>query len=589
MNSQPDRIILYDTPGSPCARRVRMTLLEKELPFDRVILDLAKMENKADWYLAINPNGQVPAIQIGRHTLYESNVITEYLDNVWPVPRLYPQNPLEYAQVKAWQTFEAVLSKHFGMLQYVRLLGPLSRIQYSYADFMAEARKRTTDPALLQWESKVWRGEVLSAEQENAYESALYERLDVIEAALQGRRYLVGDAFSQAEISIYPRVAMYPYIRLPIVAERYPNLTAWMRRLHKRPAFIRSSTIVDRAMQDGRLARLLHMVDPLSAQSQSVLKAAGVRLVRQLFAQDVMRTQALVDRLKRLPPRRRNAQLPPRSTVISATPQRSPGIWRVYGCPFNTETRIVVATLLATDTPFEFHLVWSPLGAEFRHEHSALTGLSEVPVVFCDKTLVQGWPYVLSRIAEREGRSRLYPAEAYQRAQVQIGCMGDLVVNYKYKRPLFWQAQIQPWLRTHFATAEPLRQLLLQNTVDSTHGDFVMEVWSGGLIDQDAETACLGLLRQRVQWVGRAVHQQGWLATNTFTLADIAEWVRTEEALQLGLEWQPDEAFEGAAHAWYQRISEMPFVAHWRSWLDTQMHAPVSNSVTDSSTNVALT
>jgi glutathione S-transferase len=86
----PDEIVLYDHAASPCARRVRIALLEKGLAWRSRPIDLEHMEQKSPWYLALNPNGIVPTLQHGDRVIWESNVITEYLDAVFPDPPLYP-------------------------------------------------------------------------------------------------------------------------------------------------------------------------------------------------------------------------------------------------------------------------------------------------------------------------------------------------------------------------------------------------------------------------------------------------------------------------------------------------------------------
>jgi len=86
-----EQIALYDFHGSPCARRVRIVMLEKNLEWETRLVDLTKMEQKRPEYLALNPSGLVPTLVHGDRVIYESNVITEYLDAVFPEPRLYPE------------------------------------------------------------------------------------------------------------------------------------------------------------------------------------------------------------------------------------------------------------------------------------------------------------------------------------------------------------------------------------------------------------------------------------------------------------------------------------------------------------------
>jgi len=122
-------LTLYDFQGSPCARRVRIVLLEKGLAWTTRIVDLTKMEQKRPEYLALNPNGLVPTLVHGDRVVFESNVITEYLDDVFPTPRLYPEDPWERAQAKMWQAFELAMAKEYRPLMYLRVIGPFDRLR----------------------------------------------------------------------------------------------------------------------------------------------------------------------------------------------------------------------------------------------------------------------------------------------------------------------------------------------------------------------------------------------------------------------------------------------------------------------------
>lgn len=559
-------IILYDTPGSPCARRVRISLLEKGLAFRRVVLDLAKMENKADWYLDINPNGQVPAIVIGDQVLYESNVITEYLDALWPMVKLYPGDPQEYAEVKAWQAFEMRLSKHFGLLQYARLLGPLSRIQYSYDQFMVEARKRTNEPALLQWERRVWHGTVLSVQEEGEFEAALYDRLDEVEQALIGREYLVGDRFSQAEISVYPRIAMYSYIGLTISVSRYPNVIAWMNRLRRRQSFVQSRTLVDRVMSLPAMPLLLRWLDPVRSDAdKSLLQRAALSVVRKLLSADIMKTQHRLDRWsKSIKWRTKSGSIP---TMVSmprgSLPHRLVGQWQLRGCPFNTETNIAAAVFFATRQAFRFERVLSPIGEEFSLPNREVSGAMELPQLKINGSKLDGWPYALVCIG---GGLSLYPSDALSQARVQIACLGDSAVNYKYKRPLFWQKVVGPFLHTQLESEAALNAILENNKVDVGVREFIVGAWRSNLLEiSGGEQACYALLEKRMFWLAEQC-KGGYVVGNTMTIADIAEWVRLQESIEAG--YRPDftKSKLFSAGDWLARMNTMDFVEPWRRW-----------------------
>ncbi len=231
-----DSLVLYDAEGSPCARRVRIVLLEKGLAWETCLLDLAKMEQKRPEYLALNPNGIVPTLVHGDRVIYESNVITEYLDEVFPSPRLYPEDPWERARAKMWQAFELAMAKEFRPLMYLRVIGPFDRLR-PRDEVLADARRSTDDPAHLDWVERVYDGRVASEREADLLGSQLHQRLDRLDRELDGRAFLLGDGFTIADVSVLPRVAMYPLVQLPIDERRHPNVARWLADVGSRRSF----------------------------------------------------------------------------------------------------------------------------------------------------------------------------------------------------------------------------------------------------------------------------------------------------------------------------------------------------------------
>jgi len=101
----------------PYVQRAAIALLEKNVPFERVDIDLAA---KPEWFKAISPLGKVPLLRVattdGEAVLFESNVICEYIEETQPGPRLHPEDPLRRAQHRAWMEFgSAILSDLWGL------------------------------------------------------------------------------------------------------------------------------------------------------------------------------------------------------------------------------------------------------------------------------------------------------------------------------------------------------------------------------------------------------------------------------------------------------------------------------------------
>ena len=237
-----ESITLYDSPGSPCARRVRAVLLEKGLAWITRLVDLTRMEQKRPEYLALNPNGVVPTLVHGDRVLYESNVITEYLDDVFPDPPLYPRDPWARAQAKIWQAFELAMARDFRPLMYARVIGPYDRLR-PRDEVLADARRSTDDPAHLDWVRRVYDGEVVADTEAPHLESLLVQRLDRLEAALVHHDWLVGSRYSIADLSVAPRVQMYPMVQLPLEPARHPRVCDWLARLAARPSFRQSEVV----------------------------------------------------------------------------------------------------------------------------------------------------------------------------------------------------------------------------------------------------------------------------------------------------------------------------------------------------------
>lgn len=92
---------LISFPLCPYVQRALIVLAEKNVPFERVDIDLA---NKPDWFLKLSPLGKVPVLQADDDVLFESQVIAEYLDEVTE-GSLHPTDPLQKAKHRAWIEF----------------------------------------------------------------------------------------------------------------------------------------------------------------------------------------------------------------------------------------------------------------------------------------------------------------------------------------------------------------------------------------------------------------------------------------------------------------------------------------------------
>ncbi len=94
-------IKLWNYYRSGTSHRVRIALNLKGIEWEYVPLNLLKRQHKTDEYMAINPQGLAPAMQIGEQIITQSPAILEYLEEMHPDPALFPAGAIHRAKVRA--------------------------------------------------------------------------------------------------------------------------------------------------------------------------------------------------------------------------------------------------------------------------------------------------------------------------------------------------------------------------------------------------------------------------------------------------------------------------------------------------------
>lgn len=83
----------------PFAYRVRLALAEKGIAHEARVIDL---QNIPDWYAEISPTGKVPLLKVDDAVVWESTVINEFLEDLFPEPPLLPREPVARAHARIW-------------------------------------------------------------------------------------------------------------------------------------------------------------------------------------------------------------------------------------------------------------------------------------------------------------------------------------------------------------------------------------------------------------------------------------------------------------------------------------------------------
>jgi glutathione S-transferase len=116
--------VVHTIPGSPAARAVMATLIEKGASFR--VAGLAPGAHKVDPHLSRHPFGKMPVLQHEDFTLYETQAILRYLERVRPSPPLVPEEPRDAARmdqimgISDWYLFQGVNV----VIGFQRVVGP---------------------------------------------------------------------------------------------------------------------------------------------------------------------------------------------------------------------------------------------------------------------------------------------------------------------------------------------------------------------------------------------------------------------------------------------------------------------------------
>ena len=93
-----------------------IVLRAKKLDVKVTYIDLRE---KPHWFLEISPHGKVPVLLVDEQALFESNAISEYLDETIP-PQLHPDDPIKRARNRAWTDFIGDFSKALSGVSYAK-------------------------------------------------------------------------------------------------------------------------------------------------------------------------------------------------------------------------------------------------------------------------------------------------------------------------------------------------------------------------------------------------------------------------------------------------------------------------------------
>ncbi len=192
--------IYGDTQSGNCYK-IQLLCHLLNIQYEWVPVDIMAGDTRTKRFLALNPNGKVPIIQLDNgEVLAESNAILNYLAHG---TSYYPDDALQQALIQQWQFFE----------------------QYSHEPFIAVARYINVYLGLPEHK----RGEY------EAKQAGGHKALAVMESQLSKTPFLIGDSPSTADIALYgyTHVAHEGGFDL----SRYPSIKVWLQRIAGLPGY----------------------------------------------------------------------------------------------------------------------------------------------------------------------------------------------------------------------------------------------------------------------------------------------------------------------------------------------------------------
>lgn len=212
-----------------------LALHEKGLEFRHHFLDPSKFEHHEDWFKAINPNGQVPALDHDGLIVTESTVICEYLEDAFPeAPPLRPADPYARAKMRVWTKW---VDEYFcwcvSTIGWERMVKQMARA-LSEEEFEEKVKRIPIPEQQTKWRNARAGFPQAVLDEEMRRIGVSVRRL---EARLKDHEWLIDEGYSLADICNFAIANGMQHGFAELVNERdTPGLVAWIRRINERPA-----------------------------------------------------------------------------------------------------------------------------------------------------------------------------------------------------------------------------------------------------------------------------------------------------------------------------------------------------------------
>ena len=237
---------LYHAEPLANSLKCLIPLKEKGLEFESIYVDLHKFEQHEPWFVAINPEGQVPVLDHDGVIVTHTTVINEYLEDVFTdSPPLRPADPVGKARMRFWNKFvDEQVMNYVSMHGWHRMVGVIAR-SIEGGEFEKLVARIPLHEQREKWRTA--RSGFSPSDLANATRK-IEVAVDKVEQQLTQSPWLVGESYTLADINFFAHCGMALQRLFPEmgVEKRAPRLVEWVERVRARPGVAAALAMPDR-------------------------------------------------------------------------------------------------------------------------------------------------------------------------------------------------------------------------------------------------------------------------------------------------------------------------------------------------------
>lgn len=225
---------LYHWEPNGDSLKLIIALKEKGVPYRGHYVDLLALEHHGEAFKAAADGGRVPLLVENGTPLKDSQFALQYLAEAYE-PRLAPTDPAGWYDIQDWTGFAGTLGANVRALGWHTVTSP-GMSEAERKDFLDRSAKLPKAPVMAGW-AQVTSDAEASEDQLRLAGERIADAVARIEKQLAGKDWLVGDAYSVADVDVFAHAHVLPRLLADVVnAQKTPNLMAWLKRVGDRPA-----------------------------------------------------------------------------------------------------------------------------------------------------------------------------------------------------------------------------------------------------------------------------------------------------------------------------------------------------------------